>query len=553
MNTLQNSFVQFFETNKSRIISQVMSHRQQLDGRLTQLKEKLPKEINPENENAMIDHYITLFVELLFGVMNSNPVLKSHDGIISNECVRPLNTFKELSSTFPEDVELVGEDPEKYPFVIKMVDLYRLREEQLSTAPRSLLSTMKNKSTGKATFHRAKQFLEFYLLMLMMENFSTVVIDDISSNNGSMNGYDMQATVQYMVTNQLAKASKGIIWWTSIVRGRLDQYLRWSCKQLVGDNASLSEFVERISSLFKQWFEKRILSPMERRWAESTNLYCNHLPQDICVKTLLYVAVGPNEDIIFSKDMVKRASNFPKRHAIPRSDSRKLNDDENNLRKVKSAIRNLRNDWEEMDSEEDAFRKALGDLGLNALKSNFGAFKNVYLERDNDKLEAYLMELMEESKPREFDDDDMEKVEDLSHHEKMIDWIENIRRSFKEHGKNFSVADAVQGGYQTIKQAPRQLVDHDYIRSVAYENYLMVLCRFLFDFDASYANYFHSTLDPRVMSHPIQFIRTTIFDESFKKEDLVRIFNEEGNRIQQEYNEKLNELKNFDDIINKLR
>lgn len=304
---------------------------------------------------------------------------------------------------------------------------------------------------------------------------------------------------------------------------------------------------------------------MERRWKESTNLFCNHCPADICVKTLLYVAVGPCEDIIYSKDMVKRASGVPIRRAIPNNGEHNEENiilDEDECRDklkliVENVIRSLSDLLDEGEDENHSTIEALEqiekDTKVQIEEDKKRLIRACLLANTPQDIVDYLLPFYLEQL-KEVKIEQGEQEEDLTHHEKMIDWIEEIRKSFRENGKGISHIDAVQGGYQTVKQAPIQLVNHGYIRSVAYENYLMVLCRFLFDFDASYANYFHSTIDSRRMSSPINYVQGRIFnDDENEREDMIKAHREKLKQLEEEYENALNEKRDIDKLFASLQ
>jgi len=97
-----------------------------------------------------------------------------------------------------------------------------------------------------------------------------------------------------------------------------------------------------------------------------------------------------------------------------------------------------------------------------------------------------------------------------------IESIKKVRDTLSQSRDVFTSADIVEGGFSIIYTPDPSYVNYDYLRGVAVEYYLLVLQRFLFDFDSAFIFYFHSKLSVMKSLSISNFIL-----EQFRKEGKV--------------------------------
>jgi len=136
------------------------------------------------------------------------------------------------------------------------------------------------------------------------------------------------------------------------------------------------------------------------------------------------------------------------------------------------------------------------------------------------------------------------------------DCISMIREMFLHNKQYFSPADIVEGGFQMVFSPPKGGISLRYVRGCARELYIMVLSRFLFDFEVSYMVFIRNKLDTDAWKEITEFISNSeIFKESKVKEKfelMAKLWKEDKDRLEKKVKDLRRSINSVDKYFQRL-
>jgi hypothetical protein len=391
--------------------------------------------LNPEKGKEMITTIITKFVERFIKFMDGNEV---------SSC----------GSILSEDLKLSVKEWDCYKKQHTLVNKI-LDDNELN-----IYSVIRfHKIHGLAVFTRLNNYFE----LLIMKNDLNNTPDAQIMAYGMRDGYfDSWKCVTMLMKEQLLALTDGLPWLFSIYESLIEKYLSFISEELLNKNIwhkyrlLLDDCKKNLISYIKKQMEI-----MKERWTSNIKIYSNYIPMDITNKTLLYL----------------------------------LNSSFENLGDIE--VPDEPTDDNKGDKMTNKFTEKVPEAPKSTLKKQqpiATGNKLTFDDDENDKSEGKIAN--DSEKPRYQNISKVVKTKDIKFAIDKGKALINIRTMMKENKNKFNIIDAVKGGFQRVKTYDMALVSIPSIRNVAIEYYHMMLCRFLFDFDACMSTYINCIFSP---------------------------------------------------------
>jgi len=442
---MERKLSEFFFRGLGPIIEKLEDTKKRLTSRINMIERELEECTNGSSPEEIMDKKLRKsvkdFLEQIIGLVEVRSVIdKNHANITSydQQVHHKYDPERYGKSAFEEMA--IG-DRFKWDFVLPKDELI----SRLSKRPNQfLLSQLEEKQIGRATFIRLKKLLELFILEKNFTHYTNSAIYQIATA-GNYRKFDVDRAVMEMVKGQLHAATKGIMWFSHILEKLMDDYCTFVLKYIESPtevSPTMKKLYGHTSRFFMLYVKKR-LNRVNKRWKETMNLYTGKaFGYDISVQSILYILNTPMSDIITTWVLRKEPN------------STKL------LEPQKSASRPQQN------SQPKKKEKKKRNLSQQSQK-------NTAQTPTQSRTNTANLEKRAQQK---------------------IEALKEIRETLRKHSNLFTSSDIVEGGFTLIYAGDASYMNYDYLRGVAVEYYLLVLMRFLYDFDVAYVFHFQNAL-----------------------------------------------------------